>query len=95
MERVKEQLGNHLQIYTDGSVLETGEVECALVIPNLKITMRYELPAGISIFTAELYAIYMACTIETGLTKTVSQYKQLCKLRIKLHSVAERPHLSH
>ena len=57
-ERVKEQLGNHLQIYTDGSVLETGEVGCALVIPDLKITRHYKLPAGISIFTAELYAIY-------------------------------------
>ena len=36
---------------------------CALVFPDLKITRRYKLPAGISIFTAELYAIYMACTI--------------------------------
>ena len=67
MERVKEQLGNHLQIYTDGSVLQTGEVGCALVIPDLKITRRYKLPAGISIFTAELYAIYMACTIANDL----------------------------
>ena len=63
MERVKEQLGNHLQIYTDGSVLQTEEVGCALVIPDLKITRRYKMPAGISIFTAELYVIYMACTI--------------------------------
>ena len=58
MELVKEQVGNHLQILTDGSVLETGEVGCALVVPDVKITGRYKLPAGISIFTAELYAIY-------------------------------------
>ena len=67
MGRVMEQLGNYLQIYTDGFVLETGEVGCALVIPDLKITGRYKLPAGISIFTAELYAIYMACTIVNDL----------------------------
>ena len=34
-----------------------------LVIPDLKISRRYKLPTGISIFTAELYAIYMTCTI--------------------------------
>ena len=67
MERVKEQLGNHLQIYTNGPVLETGEVGCAHVIPDLKITRQYTLPTGVSIFTAELYAIYMACTIVNDL----------------------------
>ena len=61
-ERIKEQLGNHLQIFTDGSVLESGEVGCAFVIPDLKITRRYTLPTGTSIFTAELYAILMACS---------------------------------
>ena len=61
-ERIKEQLGNYLQIFTDGSVLESGEVGCAFVIPDLKITRRYTLPTGTSIFTAELYAILMVCS---------------------------------
>ena len=60
-ERIKEQLGNHLQIFTDGSVLESGEVGCAFVIPDLKIR-RYTLPTSTSIFTAELCAILMACS---------------------------------
>ena len=61
-EKVKEQLGNHLQIFTDGSVLEGGDTGCAFVIPDLKIAKRYQLPRGTSIFTAELYAILMACS---------------------------------
>ena len=67
-ERIKEQLGNHLQIFTDGSVLESGEVGCAFVIPDLKITRRYTLPPGTSIFTAELYAILMACSTVNDLS---------------------------
>ena len=62
MERTKEQLGNHLQIFTDGSVLESGEVGCAFVIPDLKITRCYRLPTGTSIFTAERYATLMVCS---------------------------------
>ena len=57
MERTKEQLGNHLQIFMDSSVLESGGIGCAFVITDLKITRHYRLPAGTSIFTAELYAI--------------------------------------
>ena len=37
------------------------------LVPDLKITRRYKQPAGISIFTAEVYAIYMASTIVNGL----------------------------
>ena len=46
MEITKEQLGNHLQIFTDGSVLESGEVGCAFAIPDLKITRPYRLLTG-------------------------------------------------
>lgn len=61
-ERVSTRLSQHLKIFTDGSVLEEGEIGCAFVIPDLKITKRYKLSAGVSIFTAELYAILMACS---------------------------------
>ena len=35
---------------------------CAFTIPDLGITKRYKLNKGASIFTAELYAILMACS---------------------------------
>ncbi|KAL8624284.1 hypothetical protein ACOMHN_034007 [Nucella lapillus] len=59
--RVHEEFGQHLQIYTDGSVKDNGEVGCALVIPDLGITKKYHLNNGIGIYTAELYAILKAC----------------------------------
>ncbi|KAL8589628.1 hypothetical protein ACOMHN_016012 [Nucella lapillus] len=59
--RLHEEFGQHLQIYTDGSVKDNGEVGCALVIPDLGITKKYHLNNGISIYTAELYAILKAC----------------------------------
>ncbi|KAL8589796.1 hypothetical protein ACOMHN_020799 [Nucella lapillus] len=58
---VHEEFGQHLQIYTDGSVKDNGEVGCALVIPDLGITKKYHLNNGIGIYTAELYAILKAC----------------------------------
>eukprot|EP00745_Piridium_sociabile_P032507 TRINITY_DN548_c0_g1_i12.p1 TRINITY_DN548_c0_g1~~TRINITY_DN548_c0_g1_i12.p1 ORF type:complete len:1198 (+),score=205.51 TRINITY_DN548_c0_g1_i12:1881-5474(+) len=59
--QLNEQLAHHLHIFTDGSVLETEEAGCAVVIPDLGITKRYTLNKGVSIFTAELYAILRAC----------------------------------
>ncbi|KAL8575532.1 hypothetical protein ACOMHN_059597 [Nucella lapillus] len=59
--RVHEEFGQHLQIYTDGSVKDNGEVECALVIPDLRIIKKYHLNNGIGIYTVELYAILKAC----------------------------------
>ncbi|KAL8597791.1 hypothetical protein ACOMHN_004906 [Nucella lapillus] len=59
--RVHEEFGQHLQIYTDGSVKDNGEVGCALVIPDLGITKKYHLNNRIGIYTAELYALLKAC----------------------------------
>ena len=61
-EKLERSFSQHLRVFTDGSVLETGEVGCAFVIPALDITKRYRLNAHVSIFTAELYAIMMACS---------------------------------
>nr|KAG5704907.1 hypothetical protein BaRGS_003890 [Batillaria attramentaria] len=61
-EKIEQRFSQHLKIYTDGSVLGSGEVGCAFVIPDLGITRRYKLNAGLSIFSAEMYAILMACT---------------------------------
>nr|KAG5694683.1 hypothetical protein BaRGS_010009 [Batillaria attramentaria] len=61
-EKIEQRFSQHLKIYTDGSVLDSGEVGCAFVIPDLGITRRYKLNAGLSIFSAEMNAILMACT---------------------------------
>jgi len=49
-----------LKIYTDGSVLDSLDCGAGFVIPDLKINKSYYLGKGLSIFTAELYAILMA-----------------------------------
>jgi ribonuclease HI len=51
---------NHLQIFTDGSKQMDGHVGCAFAIPALKITKKYRLENDVSIFSAELQAIYLA-----------------------------------
>lgn len=61
---------NFLQVYTDASITESGEVGCAFIIPALNIAKQFQLNSGISIFTAELYAILMACTFLTDLPVT-------------------------
>lgn len=54
---------NHtLQIYTDASRTDDDKVGCAFTIPSLKITKLYSLPSTASVFTAEIYAIIMACS---------------------------------
>ena len=49
-----------LRIFTDGSISDNSEVGAAFVVPDLKIKKRYHLTKGVSIFTAELFAIMMA-----------------------------------
>jgi ribonuclease HI len=50
----------HLHIFTDGSKLESGKVGCAFHIPAFPITKTFRLDDGISIMSAELFAINMA-----------------------------------
>ena len=52
---------HHLQIYTDGSVLDSGEAGCAMVIPSLKVSKKVKFNKGVSIYSAEIYALYIAC----------------------------------
>ena len=49
-----------LQVFTDGSVLDTKNVGAAFVIPVLKVTKSYFLGKTVSIFSAELVAILKA-----------------------------------
>eukprot|EP00745_Piridium_sociabile_P027998 TRINITY_DN45052_c0_g2_i10.p1 TRINITY_DN45052_c0_g2~~TRINITY_DN45052_c0_g2_i10.p1 ORF type:complete len:213 (-),score=29.79 TRINITY_DN45052_c0_g2_i10:248-886(-) len=68
--QLKERFGHHLHIFTDGSVLETEEAGCAVVIPSFSITKRYKLNKGVNSFTAELYAIRMACETVNDMSET-------------------------
>ena len=52
----------HLKIFTDGSVLDSGNAGAAYIIPDLHIEETFYLGQGKSIFTAELVAILMALT---------------------------------
>ena len=61
-EQIATRLKHHLQIYTDGSINACGQTGCAFVIPDLGVQKLYKLNPGVSIFTAELYAILMACS---------------------------------
>ena len=53
---------HHLQVFTDGSIQDNGDTGCALVIPALKVTKSYKLNKGISIYSAEMFAILQACS---------------------------------
>lgn len=58
---INSSCGNMLHIYTDGSVeADKGAVGSGFCIPHFKFTKGFRLPAGISIFSAELIAILMA-----------------------------------
>ena len=51
---------HHLQIFTDGSVLDNYNVGAAFAIPALKVERSFYLGRHLSIFTAELVGIMMA-----------------------------------
>ena len=54
---LEEKYQHHLNIFTDGSVLEDGAAGAAFVIPDFNnLTHSYSLPA-VSVFTAELQHI--------------------------------------
>lgn len=57
----------HLGVYTDGSVQGGGRVGAAFVVPDLKVSRKYSLPVGTSIFTAEMGAILMALSFFANL----------------------------
>lgn len=61
-EKIACQYYYHLKVYTDGSVVESGDSGCGFYIPSLGIKKFYHLGKYFSIFTAELLAIMMALT---------------------------------
>ena len=71
-EYIDARLQNHLHIYTDGSKQDDGCVGCAFSIPALKIVKQYRLDDHISIFSSELFAIYMALTHIVDMPVTIN-----------------------
>jgi ribonuclease HI len=59
----------HLKIFTDGSLLDSGESGSGFTIPFLNIHKSYHLGKGFSIFTSELYAIFMALNCVNNMGK--------------------------
>ena len=54
------KLSDHLLVYTDGSLGNQGQTGCSFVIPELKVAQGFKLNSGISIYSAELFAIEQA-----------------------------------
>ena len=67
-EHLNNNYQNHIRIFTDGFVLDSG---AGFVIPDLKVQKSFSLGKGLSIFTSELYAILMAldyiCSIQLAI----------------------------
>jgi ribonuclease HI/retron-type reverse transcriptase len=60
LQKINTTYQQYLRIYTDGSKLDSGEVGCAFTIPSLHVTKKFKLNKGISIFSAEAFAIQQA-----------------------------------
>ena len=61
-EHLQSNYPMHLKVYADGSVLDSS-ADADVLIPDLKRKRNYHLGEHYSIFTAELYAIYMTLTV--------------------------------
>ena len=70
-EHIQDQYYHSLKVYTDGSVLETGETGAGYVIPDLKIQNSFSLGKGYSVFTAELVAIIMVLNCIVNIQKDI------------------------
>ena len=88
-ERISTYYSNHLKCFTDGSVLDSNEVGCAFVIPKLRVTKSFQLNKGISIFTAELHAIHMACKYIYSLQPVPEQVLLLTDSKSVLQALAK------
>ena len=75
------------QVYTDGSKLENDSVGGAFYIPSLQITKHYRLNDGVSIFTAELFSIFMALSFITDFPHTIHDVVILSDSRSALQAL--------
>ena len=59
-EQLNVKYSNFLQVFTDGSILDSSDVGAGFAIPSLNVRKAFYLGIGLSIFTAELFALIMA-----------------------------------
>jgi hypothetical protein len=59
-EYIERNCSQSLNIYTDGSKTPDGDTGAAFVVPALKVSKGFRLPAHVSVFTCELIAILMS-----------------------------------
>lgn len=59
-EFISEKYHGYLKVFTDGSKGKNGSAGCGFVIPELQIEHSYKLNDHVSVYTSELFAIYMA-----------------------------------
>ena len=64
-----EDHSDYVQIFTDGSIKDE-KAGCAFVAPGLAHTERFKLNDGISIFSAELYALEKALEFAAKVDKS-------------------------
>ena len=64
---------DHLQIFTDGSMLDNKDAGAAFVIPTLKIEKFFFLGNNLSIFTAELTAVMSALQFLLEISNKISK----------------------
>ena len=72
-ERIHEHYNNHLHIFTDGSKLIDGKVGGAFYIPDFKMKRQFRLNDDISVYSAELFSIYMALSFINDINRTLTQ----------------------
>jgi ribonuclease HI len=59
-ERLATEYNNYLQVFTDGSKLSNGQVGSAFVMPASDISGKFRITNEVSVFSAEIFAIYQA-----------------------------------
>ena len=85
-EKIHDNFSEHLRIFTDGSKLDNGNVGCAFFIPDFNIKRQFRLNNDISIFSAELFAIYMALSYLNDIPRSLTRVVLLTDSKSVLQS---------
>jgi ribonuclease HI len=78
---------DYIHIYTDGSKLDDNRVGCAFVAPLSSESGMFRLNNGVSIFTAELYAIQAALEFISNSNHSTKKYLILSDSRSALQAL--------
>lgn len=86
-ELIHSKFMNYLHVFTDGSKQNNGRVGCAFTIPEFKIIKQYRLNDNISIYSSELYALYMALSHLNDIPNPVANIALFSDSRSSLESI--------